>query len=54
MPAKDFTWSFYIRRKDRGRNNDILPIMVIIVVPCLASGGKVQGNVVMFYSTLQG
>lgn len=56
MPAKDFAfaWSFYIRRKGRGRNNDILPIMVVIVVPCLAPGGEVQGNVVMFSSTLQG
>lgn len=47
MPAKDFAfaWSFYTRRKVRGRNNDILPVMIIIVVPCLAPGGEVQGKV---------
>lgn len=47
MPAMDFAfaWSFYTRRKVRGRNNDILPIMIIIVVPCLAPGGEGQGNV---------
>lgn len=56
MPAKDFAfaWSFYIRRKGKGRNNDFLPIMAVDAVPCLISGVEVQGNVVIFSSTLQG